>query len=121
MSKDQSESSSFKKREKIKTVREVLEVADSVVTKTFKIALSNLFKRERSKLKPFLLQVEMNIQFNESQFKSKADKVLYITIYLQDHTVKWFQPVLINYLKHKVKNQNNNTIKMFVLFKLFKN
>ena len=74
----------------MKTVREVLETAGSVVTKTLKIALLNLFKSERSRLKPFLLQVEMNIHFDESQFKTDADKMLYITTYLRNYTAKWF-------------------------------
>ena len=62
--------------------------ADSVIIKTLKIALLNLFKRERSHLKSFLLQVEMNIHFNEFQFKMNADKVLYTAIYLKDYAVK---------------------------------
>ena len=49
----------------MKTVREVLETVDSVIIKTLKIALPDLFKGERSRLKPFLLQVEMNICFNK--------------------------------------------------------
>ena len=72
----------------MKTIREISEVIDSVVTKILKIALFNLFKSERGRLKSFLLQIEMNIQFNEPQFKLNADKVLYTIIYLQDHTAK---------------------------------
>ncbi len=30
----------------------------------------------------------MNIHFNESQFKLNANKMLYITTYLKDYTVK---------------------------------
>ena len=81
ISEDQSESSSFKKREKIKTVQEVPEAVSSVVIKTLKIALLNLFKSERSRLKSFLLQIEMNICFNKLQFEMNADKVLYTAIY----------------------------------------
>ena len=82
MSEDQFKSFSFKKQEKIKTVREVLEIINPVITKILKIALLNLFKSERNRLKPFLLQVKMNICFNKLQFKTDANKVLYTTIYL---------------------------------------
>ena len=61
---------------------------DSVVTKIFKIALSDVFKEKRSKLKSFLLQIKMNIYFNELQFKINTDKVLYTVIYLRDYDVK---------------------------------
>ena len=105
----------------MKTVREVLKTAGSVVIKTLKIALLNLFKREKSHLKPFLLQVEMNIYFNEPQFKIDTDKVLYTAIYLRDYAAKWFQLVLTDYLKQKTKNQDNNTVKIFAFFKIFKN
>ena len=60
----------------------------SVIIKIFKIALLNIFKSEISKLKLFLLQVEMNVHFNKSQFKSDTDKVLYTATYLRDYTVK---------------------------------
>ena len=82
MFKDWSESSSFKKREKLRTVPEMSEVETPVVTKILKIALSDLFKGERSRFKPFLLQVEMNICFNKLQFKTDTDKVLYTVTYL---------------------------------------
>ena len=72
----------------MKTVREVLETAESVIIKILKIVLVNLFKSERSRLKPFLLQIEMNICFNKSQFKTDADKILYITTYLRDYAIK---------------------------------
>ena len=64
------------------------EVTASVITKTLKIASLNLFKGKRSKLKPFLLQVKMNICFNKLQFKIDTDKVLYAATYLQDYTAK---------------------------------
>ena len=104
----------------MKTVREILETTESVITKTLKIVLSNLFKSERSRLKPFLLQVKINIYFNEFQFKINADKMLYTATYLRNYTVKWFQPVLTDYLKQKIKNQNNDTVKIFTFFKIFK-
>ena len=86
MFKNQSESSFSKQQEGLKTI--IDKAVTLVITKTLKIALSDLFKRERSKLKTFLLQVEMNICFNKSQFKLNADKVLYTATYLQDYTVK---------------------------------
>ena len=86
MFKKQFKSFFFKQREGLQTV--IKRATVSVVMKTLKITSSDLFKRERSKLKTFLLQVEMNIYFNELQFKSKADKVLYTATYLQDHTAK---------------------------------
>ena len=88
MSKDRLEFSSFKKRERMKTVQEVLEVVSSVIIKIFKIALLNLFKSERSRLKSFLLQVKINICFNELQFKMNTDKILYAVTYLQNYTAK---------------------------------
>ena len=66
----------------MKVIHEVSEAVSPVVIKTLKIALPNLFKSERSRLKSFLLQVEMNIYFNEPQFKTDADKMLYTTTYL---------------------------------------
>ena len=86
MFKDQSESSFLRQREALKTVIE--KSSANVITKTLKIASSDLFKGERSKLKTFLLQIEMNICFNKSQFKSDTDKVLYTATYLRDHAAK---------------------------------
>ena len=60
----------------------------SVITKTLKIVLPDLFREEKSKLKTFLLQIEMNIYFNELQFKLNINKILYTVTYLRDHTVK---------------------------------
>ena len=59
-----------------------------MIIKTLKIVFLDLFRDERSKLKPFLLQVEINIHFNKPQFKTNADKMLYITVYLSNYTVK---------------------------------
>ena len=64
------------------------EAASSVIIKTLKIVPLNLFKKERSKLKPFLLQIKMNVHFNKLQFKTDTDKVLYAATYLRDHAVK---------------------------------
>ena len=88
MLKNKSESSSFKKRKVLQTLSEIKKVAASGITKTLKIALSNVFKDEREKLKPFLLQIEINVHFNKLQFKTEADKVLYATTYLRDYTAK---------------------------------
>ena len=114
MFKNQSEFSFLKQREELKTV--VKRVTSLMITKTLKIVLSDLFKRERSKLKTFLLQIKMNIHFNELQFKSDINKVLYAVIYLRDYTAKWFQSVLTDFLKQKVKNQDNNIVKIFTFF-----
>ena len=64
------------------------EILSSVIIKTLKIALLNVFKGERSKLKPFLLQIKINICFNKLQFKTDADKMLYTVTYLRNYTVK---------------------------------
>ena len=114
MFKDQSESSSSKTRKELRTVIE--ETSAPVVIKTLKIVLLNLFRGERSKLKMFLLQIEMNICFNKLQFKLEADKVLYTATYLKNCTAKWFQSVLTNYLEQKVKNHDDNIIKTFIFF-----
>ena len=60
----------------------------SVIIKILKIALPDLFKSERSRLKPFLLQIKMNIHFNKLQFKTDTDKMLYTATYLQNYAVK---------------------------------
>ena len=86
MFKDQSESFFLRQRKGLRTVMK--EAASSVIIKTLKIALSDLFKKERSKLKTFLLQFKMNIHFNELQFKLDADKMLYTAMYLRNYTVK---------------------------------
>ncbi len=46
----------------------------------------------------------MNIYFNELQFKTETDKMLYTITYLRNYTVKWFQPVLTDFLKQRKKN-----------------
>ena len=77
---------SLRQREVLKTVIE--EFSAPVVIKILKIVLSDLFRGERSKVKTFLLQVEMNIHLNESQFKLDTDKVLYTVTYLRDYAAK---------------------------------
>ena len=59
-----------------------------IIIKILKIASLDVFKSERDKLKPFLLQIEINVQFNKSQFKSDTNKMLYTVIYLRDNAVK---------------------------------
>ena len=72
----------------MKSIQEVLKTVRSVIIKILKIALLNLLKGERSRLKSFLLQVKMKICFNKLQFKIDADKVLYTVTYLRDYTAK---------------------------------
>ena len=72
----------------MKTLQKELKAVSSVIIKTLKIALLNLFKSKRSRLKSFLLQVKMNIHFNKLQVKTDADKMLYIVTYLRNYAVK---------------------------------
>ena len=64
------------------------ETVAPVITKTFKIALLNVFKEVKRKLEPFLFQIKMNVYFNKPQFKNNTNKVLYTAIYLKDNAVK---------------------------------
>ena len=59
-----------------------------IVIKILKIAHSNIFKKKRERLKVFLLQIKIKIRFNETQFKSKVDKILYTATYLKNNIIK---------------------------------
>ena len=59
-----------------------------IVIKTLKIVHLNVFKRERKRLKAFLLQININIRFNKTQFKLEINKILYTATYLRDNIIK---------------------------------
>ena len=53
-------------------------------SKPLKIKESEIFKKKRSKLRAFMTQCELYINFNISQFATHKEKVLWAASYLRD-------------------------------------
>src|SRR5438874_412000 len=71
---------------------------DSTRQKTVKVSTPDTFHGEREKLKPFLAQVELYMQFNSGLFSDEENKVLFAASYLRGTAFNWFQPFQTTYL-----------------------
>jgi hypothetical protein len=76
--------------------------ATGAIHKELKIQLPDTFHRERSKLKHFLMQVDLYIGFNMARFASDTEKVLWIATLLRGPALQWIQGYVEDYL------HNNN-------------
>ena len=59
---------------------------------------SNIFENNRFMLKTWLTQMFIQYIMNESQYKNKAAKVLYIISFLKENILKWMQSRFDDYV-----------------------
>ena len=69
-------------------------------SKSLKIKKSKIFKKERFKLRAFITQCELYINFNINQFAIHKKKVLWAASYLRDDAFRWFETYITNVLNN---------------------
>ena len=68
--------------------------------KPLKIKEPEVFKGERSKLRAFMTQCELYINFNISQFATHKERVLWAASYLRDDAFRWFETYITDVLNN---------------------
>lgn len=67
-------------------------------TRPPKISTPETFDGTQGRLEAFQLQVQLYLHFNQAQFGSEADKVLYASSFLRGRAARGFRPYLKNWL-----------------------
>lgn len=67
-------------------------------TQVLKVGLPEHFSGKRSKLKEFISQCQLYIEFNPKLFKTDRKKILFYASYFRDEAFNWFEPHLRNLL-----------------------
>ena len=87
-----------------------------------KIALPDLYHRDRSKLRAFLTQVKLYTGFNGHQFPTDTDKVLWAASHLRGPAFNWIETFLSDYMKNRLPDgrcSNGITKKSIKIFQKF--
>ncbi|EOD43412.1 putative retrotransposon gag protein [Neofusicoccum parvum UCRNP2] len=66
-----------------------------------KVAAPEKFDGDRKKLQSFLLQMQRYLQFNQAQFDSPAEAVLFASTYLRGTVEAWMEPYLRDHLANE--------------------
>jgi hypothetical protein len=80
---------------------------------------------ERSKLKGFLVQVDLYLSFYSTRFNSDTERVLYVVTLLKGEALNWIEGFVVDYMKHaNPKGQcttamQQGTIEIFGTYKGF--
>jgi hypothetical protein len=89
--------------------------------KNIKYKVLDNYYGEQSKLKGFLMQVELYITFNDKQFALETKKVLWVVLLLEGKALYWIEEHLEEYLTKRDKyrrvmsNMSNNALEIFKL------
>ena len=68
--------------------------------KSLKVKKSEVFKKKRFKLRAFMTQCELYINFNISQFATHKERVLWAASYLRDDAFRWFETYITDVLNN---------------------
>jgi Domain of unknown function (DUF4939) len=68
--------------------------------KDLKINAPDKYGGERSKLKGFLIQVDLYFTFNSTRFKSETERVLYVVSRLERDALNWIEGFVVDYMSH---------------------
>ncbi len=85
-----------------------------------RISTLNAFTDEREKLWAFLIKLELYIEFNQTKFRFKMNKGLFIISYLKNAAFDWVNLKLHEFLDKTLKKQMNNKKFIFDNYKKFK-
>ena len=91
-----------------------------ISVRTFKVQKSNVFNENKFKLKMFLIQTELYIDFNLNKFNEKQKKILWTSIYFRDETFDWIDIYVRNFIDHK-NDLENRKININVIFLFWNN
>jgi len=85
-----------------------------------KVALPDTFSGERSKLKAFLVQLELYMRFNQATLRNEADKILFASTYLRGGAFEWFEPFVTDYVENDEDDREADTVAIFDSWEAFK-
>ncbi|MBN6742953.1 DUF4939 domain-containing protein [Acidithiobacillus sp. MC6.1] len=71
--------------------------------KDLKINAPEKYGGESSKLKGFLIQVDLYFTFNSTRFKSETERVLYVVSLLERDALNWIEGFVVDYMAHTNK------------------
>ena len=91
-----------------------------LAAKSVKVRLPKPFNGNRSKLRAFLIQLDMYIHMNREKLITEAERVLLAATYLTRPAFNWFEPFVRDYQEHKEDNQANETDEIFASYDAFK-
>jgi len=77
-----------------------------------KILMLQIFTDEREKLQVFLVKLKLYIEFNQTKFKFKMNKNLFITFFLKNAAFNWVNLKLHDFLDKT--SHERNTDKKFI-------
>ena len=99
---------SIKKIQKInsvskKDVNTASKINNTVVlqVRSLKIKKSNVFKKNKFKLRVFLIQTELYINFNVNKINKNQKKILWAFIYFRDEAFDWVDIYVRDFINHK--------------------
>lgn len=85
-----------------------------------KISVLNIFTDEWEKLRVFLTQLKLFIEFNTDKFWTKMNKKMFIISYLKNTAFNWINLRLHEFLNKIFRKWKNNKKSIFNDFKQFK-
>jgi hypothetical protein len=91
--------------------------------KALKVSTPDTYSGERSKLKGFLIQVDLYLTFNSTRFNSETERVLWVVSFLRGDALNWIEGFVIDYM-HKTNDRgqimNNMREETKALFRTYK-
>ena len=88
--------------------------------KSVKVRPPEPFDGTRSKLRPFVTQLDLYIRMNRSKLALESDKVLLAATYLTGPAFDWFEPILRDFQDNSEEAQNDSTVETFTSYTEFK-
>lgn len=88
--------------------------------KSVKVRPPEPFDGTRSKLRPFITQLDLYIRMNRSKLALESDKVLFAATYLTGPAFDWFEPILRDFQENSEEAQNDSTVETFTSYTEFK-
>ncbi len=79
-----------------------------------------MFHKDRKKLRVFLTQVNIYIQFNTQKLRIIEVRIIFVVTYLRDRVFDWFKSYLIDYLEKLIKDKKEEIKKIFASYSYFK-
>jgi hypothetical protein len=93
--------------------------------KEVKIKTPEPFKGERSKIKGFLIHIDLYFTFHASHFKSDIERILYVVSLLEAEALNWIEGFVVDYMKNTNERgatttaMRQETINMFGSYQAF--
>ena len=88
----------------------------------FEVKKSDVFNENKSKLRVFLTQTELYIDFNVNKFNENQKKILWASTYFKNKAFDWIDIYVRNFIDHKndLENRETNIDTMFAFWNNFK-